>query len=473
MIKSLLVILISLSLTPVYGQKETELTKKEMLDDFDTLVSTILYYSPHIQIKKDLWHYNAEKQFKKLRKCIDTVSTDFGFYLIIRRVLNASQDMHTSFINYRPDAMKSIENAYKMYLPVTYMDGVYVIREAIIVGSDTIVAGTKIVDINNIKVDRYIKKHIDSRYFSYDVLRKQFYSGGFFKNLDTYFQKSAQFTFELPNHERKKIVLPIFEKFKYLDTRRFSDTTRIELWESERLLYIKLEEMDPEKLPYLCLELEKHKAHKDKFDKIIVDFRDNGGGQDTTWTTLFSKIISKPMELHISIADLQGRFSIRNHPDYKLVPKPVNNPVLKKFGLVSIVDTLEMLVPDSSSLFFEGKIIVLAENIYSSTGSAMSVPHASSSDNIISLGRRTEFFLGVGFSPLTFELPNSKMTYRIAPSIDISNVQNLVDIMHDSYDIEIPYTIQEYIDRTNYSGAPTEREFMIKYDPFIRKAMGL
>jgi hypothetical protein len=407
-------------------QQALTLSKQQMYTDFDTLVAKIKALSPQIAIKRDLWHYDALAEMSLQRKQIDTVSSDFSFYLLIRRVLNASQDEHTSYQDFYPDGMRRIESAFRMYLPVAYLNGNYVIREPFSAGNDTVYTGTIITKINGLPVDDYIRQHLADRYFSYDLARKKFYSAGFFKNLATLFQDEVTFSFQDTNGVAKTITLKTHAHFNYLNhTHAATDTTKIEYWPDQHALYIRLTAMDRQLIPYLYRELEKYRHPPLMPERIILDIRENGGGEDTVWQSLYARIIAKPVKLRLKIDDYSASpkaLASRGLPSGAIHQEA--NPLLSRYGLYTILDTTETLDPDSNSIRFGGKIIVLAEHIYSSAGSSMVVPNADPHDHIYAIGRKTGFFLGVGFSPLNFELPYSKMTYRIAPSLNVTGKKN-------------------------------------------------
>lgn len=454
-----------------FGQEPSPLTREQMYADLDSAVSWIKAVSPHLRLKKDLFGHDTDKAFGELRTRIDTVSSNFSFYLLIRRVLTVCQDMHTSYHDLYPDEMRTVNQRFKMYLPISYVDGNYIVREPFFVGGDTVGVGSRITHMNSIPVDDYVKAHLSDRYFSYDVERGKFYSGGFFKNQETLFEETSTFRIVDPSGRSKDMTIGIHERFNYLRTSSYSDTTRIEYWAPERALYVRLTDMDREKLPYLMDGLEDHREDLSKIDRIILDLRNNGGGEDTVWSTLYAKIIASPVSFHLKLADLGPTNNAPYRREGKVPVRKETNPVLSEYGLYTVVDTLESIEPAESSLRFMGKIIVLAENIFSSTGSSMVMPHADKNDNIISIGRPTGYTLGVGFSPMVFELPYSKMTFRVAPSIDVHDVNELKDVMHDHYDIELPIHVEDFIVRDLYDGDPFRREFMVAHDPFVKRAL--
>ena len=82
-------------------------------------------------------------------------------------------------------------------------------------------------------------------------------------------------------------------------------------------------------------------------------------------------------------------------------------------------------------------------NIYSSAGSLAAL--ANYKQGFYTVGQPTGLQLGSGLTPLVFELPNSKILYRIEPVIDYSNVKVPNDIFHDNIKIFVPMTIDDFI----------------------------
>lgn len=465
-----------------FAQQNLTLTKQEMYADFDTLVATVKRVSPHLLIKKDLWKYDAIKEMNNQRKSIDTVSSDLTYFVILQNVLNAAQDMHTSFINNSTDwgaaqyeNYYKIRNTFKLSIGHIYTAGKYYTIDPFVVNFDTINIGAEIIRINGIAIDKYVKTHLWARAFSYDLEHNKFYGPGFFKNTETIFADSLTFTFKTETGIAKDYKMPTHQFTKYLPSSRYRDTTRIEFWEKERILYIRLTEMDTKYKSYLSSEIAKYKNKTAEIEKIIVDIRENPGGQDNVWQDLFADLIDTTISYPLKIDDYQNSImtkeKIESYGVKTAAIEKDKDKLLKKYNFYTIVNTTEILEPSPTSIKFKGKIFVLAENHYSSAGSAMSVANATPNDQLIAVGRKTGYFLGIGFSPETFILPNTKLRFRIAPSIEVTNVKSLKDLMHDEMEVFVPYDIAYYKEKFEYKGNPISKEFLLKYDPFLKEVL--
>jgi len=443
-------------------------TKAQMREDLDTLIYTIARISPHIAVKKDLWKYDALQEIRHLRKRIDTISSDLSYYILLEQALTLPQDGHTSIWYPLSDwaqplsnTYRQIRNSFKMAIPNTYVNGKYIIREAFVYGMDTIGIGSEITQIEGQPVDIYVRQHISGREYAYDMKQGKFFGAGFFKNFETIFLDSLSYRFRLPSGIVKNLKIPTREFTRYVPVQyKRKNVTRVEFWEPENILYVRLTEMNADSIPFLQRELARYKDRTQDIKRIIIDFRGNPGGDDTTWQSLYAAVLPSTISYPLKISANKG-----------FGKEKETSPLLARYGLYSLVDKTETLEPSDASLRFTGKIFVLFEDHYSSAGSAMIIPNAKKNDNIISIGRKTGNFLGVGFPPLIFTLPHSKLRYRIAPSLETTSANRAADLMHDDFEIEVPYDIRDFEGTATYIGNLSDKAYLLRYDPFIRMVM--
>ncbi|MCU0439518.1 MAG: S41 family peptidase [Raineya sp.] len=473
------VIIFILTSYTVWGQTKLTFSKQQMFNDFDTLVTTIFKVSPHIPIKKDLWNYDAKEHINYLRKSIDTVTTDLSYFLVLQSAINLAQDLHTSFIRQEDQWAKKQYDDYRMYrnkfkfsIGNIYNNGKYLTTDPFVINQDTIPVGTQITHINSTKIDNYIKGKLQTTSgFSYDLNNKKFYNSGILKNSETIFMDSLSVT--LKNKKGSKTYRVATNKFtKYLPSSKYNDSTRVEYWEKEKLVYIRLTDMEPEFKTLILDELAQIKSKNLQIQKIVIDIRGNGGGQDNVWQGIYAALIATPIKYSLKIDDYQNavmtKDKIESFGFENVKIEKDLSPLLKKYNFYTIINEEEVIEPSSTSLKFTGKIFILAEDVYSSAGSAVSVASSNPNDNLISVGRKSGYFLGVGFSPQIFTLPNTKLKYRIAPSIEVTNAKQLKDLMQDKIEIEVPIDMNYYQNKFSYKGKPTDKDFLIKYDPFIK-----
>ena len=460
-----------------FSQEEARLNKKEMFADFDTLVATLKLASPHIDLKKDLWNYDAIRQIKTLRKEIDTISGNHSFAILIERALNACQDFHSSIWSV-PFEPKQSRQSIKLFLPIAYFNGKYYLASSVIAGSDTVQAGSVITAVNGTPIHQYVSNHLADKVCSYDMKNHRFYSNRFYRNiavkqegkihLTTLSQQNTIQQFDLPANERARFVRSIYQ-----DTLR----PKVEYWPEEKVLYIRVFTMEANDIPFFLKKIHSFIDKATEMKKVIIDIRDNQGGEDTVWMSIYQAILPKKI-FHSRLSGYYPVFMdsdyVKDHAiDFSALKKNAN-PVLKKYNLYDYLNVTDSIVPTDSSLNFTGKFIVLGnENIYSAGASAMMIPNANHSDNIISVGRKTDLFIGGGFSPVIFELPNSKIQYRVAPSVETAGVKKIADVMQDNVEVKIPYSVEEFYTKERYKGDAFGTDYLQHYDPFIKIVLHL
>lgn len=466
----------------IAGQSGLTFSKQQMLADFDTLVLTINRVSPHLPIKKALWKYDANQEMQSLRKRIDTVTTDLSYFIVLQSVINSAQDLHTSFI--RQDSgwaqkqyqdFRALRKNFKFSIGNIYHNGRYWTTDPFVIDGDTIPVGTQITHVNGQKIDAYLRKRMQAvQGMAYDLERKKFYDPGILKNTETIFKDTIQVTLKIRN-KSKVYHFPTHKFTKYLPSSSYSDTSRVEYWDPERIIYIRLTDMDPEYKSLIISSLAQIKSKNLPIEKIIIDIRDNGGGQDNVWQGIFSELIATAISYPLKIDALNTGFMTQEKIErmgfeHVKIEKD-RNPFLQPFDFNTILEEKEEIEPSATSLRFTGKIYLLAEQHYSSAGSAVAVASSNPADQLVSVGRKTGYFLGVGFSPLQFTLPHTRLNYTVAPSIEMTRANALKDLMQDNLEIEVPYDLDFYRARFAYPGKPTDKAFLLQYDPFFKAIM--
>lgn len=460
-----------------YNQQTLSFSKKQMYDDYDSLIQSVIAISPHIPIKKDLWNYDAIRQMKDLRKNIDTIQSDYSFSLLIDMALNCAQDLHTNMLDY-PDAYWVDKDKYALWLPISYVEGRYLLKRDLLYQGDTIPVGAEITHYNGIPVHQYVNSIQPYKMMNFDLDRMQFYENRFYDNVSTFNLTNVSFTFQWNNKNIKEVVYKVSDHAQFVNPIQDVNKSYVEYWDDLDVLYIKLFRMDNSLLPRLTNQIKLYNNEDTPVRKAIIDVRDNTGGNDGVWISVINYLLAAKMDIPLAIDG--------NYPDYMSAGDLENTgitlntlklddrSVVKRYRFYSYTDVIDSLVPADSSIRCNGPIVVVGnENIYSSGASIMIVPNASETDNIYSVGRSTNMFLGAGFAPVVKTLPNSGIRYRVAPSIEVTNAQQKQDLMNDKYDITIPYTLNEFRQWNDYNGNTMGASYLKTIDPFIREALKL
>lgn len=321
---------------------------------------------------------------------------------------------------------------------------------------------------------------IQYRYFmQWDFVNKRFYYNyGFYDTDNIALAKRFSLTIKKPDQTITTI------DFKTTDTvalqpskADYNSSKKVEYWNEQKVLYIQVPEMDENDIKFYKKQIVTTAQGK-QIEKIIIDVRNNFGGSDYVWKAIYGSLISKPYSYHIKLCGNKPDFMDKGYMRNKGLE--INKMKTEKITFLDnkifyiYYEGLETIKPNKKSIRFDGKIIVIGnENIYSSAGSCMELPNADSTDNIISIGRPTGTFLGGGYDPITCTLPNSKIQFYIEPVIDLTNAKTAQGIMHNTYEYTISNTLEEYKQKFDYNGNIWNKEYLIKYDPFIKNAIEL
>ncbi|QXV63788.1 hypothetical protein INP83_11795 [Mucilaginibacter sp. 21P] len=459
------------------AKSQSVLTRQQMYEDFDTLTSRVKAISPHIAIKKALWKYDAIKEMGIIRTKIDTAQSTASFELIVSEALNACQDYHTSLMD-RPAALQGPYAKFHFYLPLAYVNGKYLLTRSITANRRTIPAGAWVKEVNSQKPDAFVASLTGELVMRYDLKRKKFYAENFWENQRTVQDGYIDITFE---DSAKEIVPVHFDTEKRLTFARPNrDTIRnqVDYWSEVKVLYIKLFRMDNALIPKFQSKIAAYRDGKRPIDKVIIDLRDNGGGNDVVWQTVFQALLEKPIGYPLTLdgpnpSNLPADY-LKDREIQKDSMVSERRAFLSKFDFYQYTQHSSILVPTDSSIRFKGKIVMIGnENIYSAGASALAISHVTTGDRFYSVGRPTGRFLGVGYSPVVLKLPHSAIPYRIEPVVDATQATGLADLMHDRFEFNVPYTMEEITRRDAFDGNTLGTNYLIHFDPLTKKALDL
>lgn len=264
----------------------------------------------------------------------------------------------------------------------------------------------------------------------------------------------------------------------------YKDSNKVEYWLEQKVLYIRIYDMDDSRK---CRKFYKTKIIEEgkgkEIKKVIFDVRDNMGGDFFLWKLLYELLIKEPISLRYSVYGNNPKNLTKQYKRWHGMEDNITDSIKFDGSVFYRYDTdssgyhfpyFHLLKPCKESLKLDCKFITVGnENIFSATGEALQISNFNPNDNFISIGRSTGEFVGNLFDAIVFKLPNSKIKICIDPTIDLNNVKEVKDAMHDKYEYEIPHTIKEWQDKNNYKGNIWDKDFLINYDPFIKQALEL
>jgi hypothetical protein len=250
-----------------------------------------------------------------------------------------------------------------------------------------------------------------------------------------------------------------------------SDNKTVKYYDSLGLLYIYMGAMNEDSVFVNSIkEIGKNKSVK----RIIIDIRDNMGGSDYAWMHVLQAIIKDTIEEKIVLAMKNTEFAWK-YIDIVKGEKKIQEtklPFLNNLDVVLLPNKPYYIYPDSNSLAFGGSIYILQnEKVYSAAQSL--VTYAKQIPQLISVGVPTGNIAGRGYGRFVFQLDESKFTFLLDGTIDVTNVKTAEDVFHDRPKIEIYPTLEEIIEMNNYGRLLNKRgdEFLFKHDYLFKKVL--
>ncbi len=457
------------------------LTKKQMIADFDSLQALIHKYYFELPLQKRRTGLNIDKEFVQLKRKLDSAESTEQFVTIINQGLNTLYDKHTYITSkrlikwyasnsrcYIPEgditqndtlfaekyirlselSTDSIFAKIKCQFKAKYMNGKYYNVRPFKYNGEIIRSGEEVTHIDGIPINKFINKnHNQMSFILWDPMKKCWYSDYFKAGLLQIGRQ--QFTLTINN---KKINLDCYKPLDIIQTDfKMIDSPKILMLDSG-LLYIRMPSMQNS----AWYENEFLKKYSSQVKKIIIDIRNNGGGSDGVWQDLLEKIIDKPLHWQFNVG---------------LYHNKVIEEGIKSFGKImvnknkAIIDNEVILTPDSNSVKYKGKLYILQDKYSFSAAAALSSV-ARQNENMIQIGEPSALIVGYGFPPIMLKLPNSGLVFNLGFTADLSGGKD--NPYMDK--VEVPIVeddINEYVDKVlNYDCY--SRNYLIQKDKMIK-----
>lgn len=485
------------------AQNENSLTKQEIDEDLNFLIDTIIkqVYTKQIVFDKltNRSLINSLEQIKNRKK---EIPKEEQFLEHIRQFLNLTNDAHSQIVSgegidylikYLPNNEKSgllkyvdttmlhlSKKRYEQYTSylhknsinfsfftyLNYINGEYYNLVPIKRERNIIEKGAKIVKIDDEDIHNWVNQHIcDFQFKSYDVKNRRYYidffygASSYYKNID-----NISITFENPSGEIIKEIFKLSERVEFIKENWLQiNLAKVKFFKKDKTLYIRLDEMVSSE-EYIE-KIHKYGARKD-IDRIIIDIRENFGGNDIVWKEIIEELIDKPIRIDLDVV-VKESLVVKNYYGEEAFKQR------KQFENLSLLEVdskeLENFRPSKTSIRFPKKIIILQDNkIFSSAASFAAI--GGYSDNFITVGGAVDKPIGVGVTPMYFMLPNSKVLIRIDNTVDFTNAVK-VEGAFKEVQIEVEETVESKHIWVTKNGNRWKRSFLFKHDPYYQKAL--
>jgi hypothetical protein len=469
-----------------------ELTKEQMYEDFDSLLSILTNCNPQCLIRKEVTGYDLLTYINvTFKPRIEACTRTLDFIKVLKDAMFAAQDQHLFIGNnvywfrnsvYKKDIKRLnisdkefgynlfyTDSVFYIYLPAIslfYIEGKYFFKYDInfISGNDTILipAGSELLSFDEKDIVEY-QNNIRTNCSQWDFERKHFYHNKL---------EIGQGEHQLEIKVKENVQKIIFEHFREMLIER--DPWEDFEWYSyyfskEGVLYINIPEMIYWKEMLRAFKRELLTYKKDNLQGIIIDIRGNNGGSDYAWMNLLSCIIDKPVKY-------QCHQIINNTKPAKQTLKMDNKKqelfqIESKGNYITYDKEITKIKPKHHNLKYRDNIYILVdENIYSSAMAFASL--SGKVDRIKTIGISTGKIGGNGINPSIYLLPNSRMLISMESVLDAAGVNTFEDFYHDKVTYPIVPSVDYYLYWYNPERSyEIDEKAMYEHDEIFLKAL--
>lgn len=417
----------------------------------------------YLRLKNELIADNTFSKFVEVSSKLFNISADkhngfihpnyYYFYLrnyVTEHEKNAllstidSSQIAISITNYKE--FKQLKRKYRnkwAILKTTFWKGKYYLTHDYEIDEIKLPRGSLIKRINDFSPQDFYNNHIENCFPYYDYNTREFYSNNL-TNIFNYLNDTVlNLTVELPSNEIRQLKLNQFTNIEKKSWNKLylGFKNKVKYTAKNKTLYIRFFSLDfdfQKKQPIQYLNKYKNK----RIDKIIIDLRGNGGGNDLMWVQLMSAI--------------QGYMVPKEEPSYCTFNQSRSVPFFKDESLIDSVDQLliykndilSYIGPDKSveknktytqinelysnipHLNYKGEIYCLIDDVsFSGALSFASLKYYF--DNFQVVSAYSPYYGGMASTPILFMLPSSKLIYRLTSNFDYELYRNKQRITPD------------------------------------------
>lgn len=425
-----------------------EITKEQMYEDFDYFVDIIKSCNPQYPVVKVITGYDMLENLSLLRKQITDISGVYEFMKIMKTAMGYILDGHCwigdalwwhRYGLYKDEVkllgLTDLDFAYMFHyrdsvfykypprIDLCYTDGKYCLKytTTFYLQNDSMVvpAGSEILLYNNQPIQEHINT-FKTNNSAWDNVHKIFYS----KRIDIEDNKKTKLKFLIQQE-------PVYVEFSYFrQDERIFDMEKFRkihmcYFQKDSVLYIRLPLMSADTLE-MKENILSFKNHHIK--GVIIDIRENYGGNDKIWEYLLSLIGGTAVRFHSSIIINDHPEVIKRYSGYEIKR---SWPMLKTDKPFIVLDDEQAVIENTKeNLGYEGLIYILTDDeIFSSAGSFASL--GKQNTRIKTVGIHTGVYNGRGATPNGFVLPNSRLPFRLNLTLDDANISEAIDFLHD------------------------------------------
>lgn len=458
-----------------------ELTTEQKLEDFNYMYNILKDNYPFFQVKKSIYGYDWLSHKEEFEEWIRSTSSNEEFYDIIERILYLLQNKHTGIVPYAymdyykegyskviykegyspwyqvlgqkqvPLCRREIyEGRFIIPVKVGYFGGQYIVVDSRV---DGIPRGSVVKHINSMVPDEYVKTLMDKDYLDYDFKRGKIVK--YWLPILSPGGERAKLTVETPGGSTvEEEINPTY----YVKT-LFSSEIEQENVTTDILVPGKIVYLGVKSFSYHLIDRDRDRIYsflkevKD-YPYLIIDIRGNGGGSALYWeNNIVDPLINKKLCAKYYYAFNDGEYIkpfLKSKLGLKyLLKRPAKDlPLHEKYpsklkGDLGYFITREITLSPKNPVGFGGKIYLLVdERVYSSAEAFAAFAKATGWATLVGTNTGGD---GIGFDPVLFILPNSKLVISFSAVMGINSDGTINEEVRTAPDIYVEWSHKDYI----------------------------
>jgi len=438
----------------LYSQIPNTLTKSEKLYGLSRFWQEVNYNFVYIdKVDKKAW----DEYYKKLLVSIQETENDFEYYQELRKFSAKLKDGHTDV--YPPRSifdMLGFRCFDGIILELENIENKVVVSKVSLDKKNEIPVGTEIVSVNGLSASEYLEKNVkpyfssSTDYFLADIATHYL----FLSPIGTEYKVGLV----KPDGTTENTTLKVSAPF---DTEIYPVQKERELlefhWEKQGVAYLALNSFANKKIDSLFLEILPEIRNA---KRLIIDLRDNGGGDTETGTAILKYFVSDSVlygaksqtRIHIPVYKAWGFWPFTSdttsntYSDKCQACKDSNRYELPYYPLHIKSDSEQIIVPT----------VILTSH---RTGSAAEdfLIYAENQKHIIRIGEPTSGSTG---QPYMFDMPGGGMARVCAKRDYYPDGRDFVGV-GILPDIEVKRTLEDFLSEKD-KALQTAIEYLIK-----------
>ena len=459
-------------------------SQEKMLKDLE------VFKNIRLEANSGLYKYRTKQEIDSLynwaEREIETSSTYHDFYNIICQLTDFEGSLHnnTSLPTKITDALRDENSGYFPY-PLKYIENKWIINY----DKGTIPLGAEIISINNEKIDNIIKNL--NKYYTTDGVNKTGKRIGLEFNFGKYYRLhyglNNQFIIEYKARTSEEVKKEKLSSVSYIDfyknvSNRYSrpfDTVNYKDWKENETYHFKTinnktgiltindfglgNEKDPRHLRYVSfLDSVFTTIKHNKINKLIVDVRYNGGGDDPndliTYSYLSERNFSENKQAWISFKKIPylkyiyskvprfirplgvGKY---NREYQKQFPEEINGKFYQN------ATSADHIIRTPNKNAFNGNVYLLISPRVASAGSLFAAMVAGNKNTVV-IGEETMggYYGHNGHTKLGYILPKSKIEtifFSVNLEQDVPKKSNQIYNRGIIPDYNVTQTYEDYL----------------------------